>query len=717
MIGTLFRHEVRMLFRDRRTVLIAVVAPLVLFPLFILASNWVEARESTRLESQTYEIAVTGPRAAWAEEIVDAALALEADAPEPSVADGDPAGPAARTGEVDRGSDEEETIAPAAFLRLSAPAPDSLLAAGALHVVVVGREAVPDDSLAPGTAVLELRYRADSDFSRNARERLQERILAVRSAMRDSVFLGAGFPVRLGEVAVFEAENLAGEGREGGSLLGGLLVPFLILLMLSGGSIVAADSISGEKERGTLETLLTTATSRRDIVFAKLGAIMAVGLAAGVINVVNVGVYIGLGVLDLPDNLRIAVGIDTLLVLLLMVLPLVAMVAAALLLLSGLANSYKEYQIYFLPLFLVFLLPSFAAFLPGIELRSAIVLVPVAGISVATRALLMGEGHLLWGAAALASTGAAAWLLLRRTEAALSNERLITSVEMDEAEFRGGAALFPRHVLRWFVGFWVLLFVTSLWFAEELGLHGQILFNVVGIFLGGSVLLIRRYGLDVRETLQLHRPHWRAWPAAVVGAPSLLVLAIGLGELVNTYLFPVPESMLEAFGRSLTEGLATWEFVLLLSLLPGILEEVAFRGVLLSGLRKQMRRTWMAVAVSALVFGVFHVSLFRIIPTGFLGVVLALVVLRTGSIFPAMLWHFLNNFLATVPVEQGWISLEATQGVPVAWYGAALVGAAVSWLLMCPRPGQLEPAPGGRPARTATPTGAPERERAGLAGR
>lgn len=125
----------------------------------------------------------------------------------------------------------------------------------------------------------------------------------------------------------------------------------------------------------------------------------------------------------------------------------------------------------------------------------------------------------------------------------------------------------------------------------------------------------------------------------------------------------------------------------------------------------------MAVAVSALVFGVFHVSLFRIIPTGFLGVVLALVVLRTGSIFPAMLWHFLNNFLATVPVEQGWISLEATQGVPVAWYGAALVGAAVSWLLMCPRPGQLEPAPGGRPARTATPTGAPERDRAGLAGR
>lgn len=697
MTGTIFRNELRMVLRDTRTVLIAVVAPLVLFPLFILVTNWVEEREAERLETETYEYAVTGERAEWADAIVDAALLLKptespgddvrpagSESPEATASSG-AAEPPGRTGS-DVGGREPgavaRSIAPADFERVEAEDPDSLLQAGRLHVVVVGRTAVAGDSLAAGVRVLELRYRANSDFSRSARDRMEERLTRIRSAMRDSVFRSAGFPVPLEGVAVFESENVASAEKEAGSFLGGALVPFLILLMLSGGSIVAADSISGEKERGTLETLLTTASSRRDIVHAKLGAIMAVGLSVGLVNIANIGVYIGLGVLDLPENLQIGIGLDTLAILLLLVLPLVLMVAAALLMLSGIANSYKEYQIYFLPLFLVFLLPSLAALLPGIELQSAIAFVPISGIAVAARALLMDDWHMAWGAIAIASTSAGGWLLLRRTEAALSNERLITSAGADEAEYRGGPALFPRHVLRWFVGFWVLFFVVSLWFGESLGVRGQVVVNLVGIFFGGSVLLLRRYRLDVEETLQLHRPHWRAWPAVLVGAPSFLVLAVGLGDLVDTYLFPVPESMIEAFSESLTGDLPLWQLVFFISVMPGVFEEIAFRGILFSGLRKQLRKPWMAVLVSGAVFGLFHVSLFRIVPTAFLGVVLALVVLRSGSILPAMLWHFLNNFLSLVPQRLGWISLDPTEGAPTWWYGAALLGAAASGLIM-----------------------------------
>lgn len=677
MTWTIFRNELRMVLRDTRTVLIAVVAPLVLFPAFIFMTNWVEERETERLETATYEYAVGGPRAEWAEGIVERALRVEA-------VDGE-----------DESSESSTEVVPTTFRHVRTERADSALRAGELHLVVVGRDAAPGDSLEAAVPVLELRFRGDSDFSRSARSRMEERLVRVRTAMRDSVFRAAGFPVALEDVAVLEAENVASAEKEAGSFLGGVLIPFLILLMLSGGSIVAADSISGEKERGTLETLLTTASSRRDIVHAKLGAIMAVGLSIGLVNVANLGVYIGLGVLDLPENLRIGVGVDTLAILLLLVVPLVVLVAAALLLLSGVANSYREYQIYFLPLFLIFLLPSLAAFLPGIELRSAVAFVPISGIAVATRALLMDDWHLGWGAVAFASTGAVAWGLLRRTEAALSNERLITSAGADEAEFRGGAALFPRHVLRWFVGFWVLFFIVSLWFGEALGLRGQVVVNLVGIFLGGSVFLVHRYRLDVRETLRLHWPHWRAWPAVLVGAPSVLLLGVGLGELVDAYLFPVPDSMIEAFSETFV-GLPLWQLVLFVAVMPGILEEIAFRGVLLSGLRKQLREPWMAVLASGAVFGVFHVSLFRIVPTAFLGIVLALVVLRTGSIFPAMLWHFLNNFLALVPEERGWISVDPAVGVPSTWYAVALAGAVASWLIMPRRPGRAPPEPARR---------------------
>lgn len=682
MTWTIFRNELRMVARDTRTVLIAVVAPLVLFPLFIFATRWVEERETERLETATYEYAVAGLRAAWAEEIVERALGFGHTGLGDTVL--------GATGTEEGASDAGGDVLPAHFERVVADDPESLLAAGAVHLVVVGRNAVPEDSLDASVPVLELRFRADSDFSRNARARMEERLVAVRTAIRDSVFRHAGFPVALDDVAVVEARNVATAEKEAGSFLGGVLIPFLILLMLSGGSIVAADSISGEKERGTLETLLTTASSRRDIVHAKLGAIMAVGLAIGLVNIANLGVYIGLGVIDLPANLRIGVGIDTLAILLFLLIPLVVLVAAALLLLSGIAHSYREYQVYVLPLFLIFLLPSLAAFLPGIELESAVALVPISGIAVATRALLMGDWHLGWGVVAFASTGATGWLLLRRTEAALSNERLITIAGADEAEFRGGAALFPRHVLRWFVGFWVLFFVVSLWFGDALGVRGQVVVNLVGIFLGGSIYLVHRYGLDVRETLRLQWPHWRAWPAVLVGAPSVLVLGVGVGELVDAYLFPVPDVMIEAFSESLT-GLPLWQLVLFIAVMPGILEEIAFRGVLLSGLREQLREPWMAVLVSGAVFGVFHVSLFRIVPTAFLGIVLALVVLRTGSILPAILWHFLNNFLALVPEEQGWISVDPAVGVPPTWYAAAVVGAAASWLIMAGRPERRPP--------------------------
>lgn len=684
MTWTIFRNELRMVLRDTRTVLIAVVTPLVLFPLLIFATNYVEDRETERLETTTYELAVTGERATWARAIVEAALAVGAE------------------GSRGGGDADLQSIH---FELVDTDRPDSLLQAGDLHLVVEGRPATPEDSLDAPVPVLEMRFRGSSDFSRSARARLEDRLVRVRAQMRDSVFAAAGFPVDLDQVALFESENVASSAKEAGSFLGGVLVPFLVLLMLSGGSIVASDSISGEKERGTLETLLTTAASRKDIVHAKMGAVMAVGLAVALINVANIGVYIGLGVLDLPDNLQIDVGVGMLLALLLLFLPVIVMAAASLLLLSGVAKSYKEYQIYFLPLFLVFLVPSLAAFLPGVELNSAIAFVPVSGIAVATRALLMGDWSMAWGTLAFVSTGLAAALLLRRTENSLSNERLITSVGADEAEFRGGPALFPRHALRWFMGFWVAFFVANLWFAGDMGIRGQVVVNLVVIFFGGSLYVMRRYGLDAVETLQLHRPHWRAWPAALVGAPSFLVLAEGLGKLVDRYLFPVPDSMIEAFSESLT-GLPLWQMVLFIAVAPGILEEIAFRGVLFSGLRKSLAKPWAAVLVSGLVFGFFHVSLFRILPTALLGVVLAFVVLRTGSIFPAMLWHFLNNFLALVPQELGWLPLDPAEGVPPSWYAVAFIGAGVSWLLLKERPGQRPPDLTGGGARGRSSSGA-----------
>lgn len=677
VLGTLFRYEIKMLLRDTRTIIIAIVAPLIIFPTYILILKFVESREQHALEEETYLYSVTGSRADWADTLVRAAIARDS-------------------------ADADTTRAPVSFERRSPENPREALESGDLHVLIEGLTVAEWDSIRtesveeeefgeeeesettqPEAAVpaLRIHFRAESDFSREARNRLTERIREVRALQRDSVYRAAGFPVAMAAVARLETESVATAAKEAGAFLGVALTPFLVLLMLSGGSIVAVDAISGEKERGTLETLLTTAASRTEIVRAKLLAVVAVGLTVVVINTANLAVYLGVGLLDLPANFAVQLGALELVLLLLLLVPVTLLVSSALLLLSGASKSYKEYQLYFFPLFLVFLVPAFASALPGIELRSVIALVPLAGVAVATREILTGVVDLPFIGVAFLSTGGLAVWLTRLTQLTLSNEKLISGSDLDEADLAGGAALFPRHVIHLFLGMWVLFFVVSLWFGEDLGLRGQVVVNVIVIFFGGSLLIIRRYGLNAKEAFGLRLPRPGAWLAALIGAPSGLILAAGLGQLVNTYVFPVPETMLENFGQSLARpDLPLWQIVAVTTLLPAIFEELTFRGILVHGLRQRIKRRWLLALVVGGIFALFHVSLFRIFPTALLGFLLTWVVLLCGSIYPAMLWHGLNNALGIIPAHLG---IWPEDFEPSSWWVApALLGVALAmWIL------------------------------------
>jgi membrane protease YdiL (CAAX protease family) len=153
---------------------------------------------------------------------------------------------------------------------------------------------------------------------------------------------------------------------------------------------------------------------------------------------------------------------------------------------------------------------------------------------------------------------------------------------------------------------------------------------------------------------------------------------------------PVPEEVLRQFLEQLLPADApTWKLLLLLVLLPAVVEELFFRGIVFSGLAGQ--RTAVRVLVSALAFGLFHVSFFRLLPTTFLGVMLALTTLWSGSIFPAMAWHAANNGLAALVFDEvetlpAWASAAAVPGLALALW--------LLWRGRRRRPGAAgEPAP------------------------
>lgn len=644
-IATLYRLELRSILRDRRTVILSIVLPTLVMPLMLFASSAMERSRVERLRARTYTYAVVGDAAEWGRTVISGALA----APPIEEADGTrrltfvertPADPAAELadrkldayvevvgGERARQIEEEE-------LRENTPKGET----------PAPRERHPDYAFA-------IIFRSDITTSQTAANGLARLLEDARKTRRAEAMAAHGFPIALGDVAAVTADNVASPSQVAGSRIARFLTVIVVFLMMMAGATVASDIIAGEKERGTIETLLTTAAARSEIVAAKLLIVVSVAFAIILLEFGSVLVYASIRIVAIPSDYAAILTPGTLLALVLLYLPAGAFVSSVLLLVSGLAKTYKEAQLFFFPVMLLSAVPAAAAVLPGVGLRSAIAVVPLAGISVAVREVLVN--HYDWPMLAitwLATAGASAWLMQRAAKL-LSSEELITSSDTSAADLTGGPELFPKRVLRWFAVLWVALFSVSS-FEATLDIRWQVVINLVGLFLGGSLLMIWRYRLDPREALALRPVHPAVIAAVIVGAPSGLLVGLGVSRLMS-YVLPVPEELIEQFSKDLFPAhVPIWQMVFFVAILPGICEEIAFRGVLLYGLRRRLRPLALCIAVGC-VFGFFHMALFRLVPTAFLGVILGSLTVFTGSIFPSMLWHALNNGIAVVAPTLG----------------------------------------------------------------
>lgn len=686
VVGTLLRTELRMLLRDRRTVMVSVVLPVLVMPLLLFASHWMEQRRRAKLEVTQFRYAIIGPEAALARGLVTATkarLAKQTEGPALRLEAVPTNDPAAALAKDDLDFYVDAMTYPEAEKKVRERKEAAARAAGGAPLPT--EDAWPEQVLTPGVPVLELVFRGDRDRSSSGMEKLRAALEETRRDQRYALLQERGFPVPPAQAGPIRTEDVASAGQVTGLQVGRMVTVFFLLFILSGGAVVATDTLAGEKERGTLETLLTTAAGRGEIIAAKHLAIFTVAVAITVIQTLNFLAYVVFHLIPLPADFALKVNAGTTVLLLVLLLPVAALVSSVLLLVSGIAKSYKEAQLYFFPVFLLGMVPAAASFLPGLPLRSAIVLVPISNVAVAVKEIMVGTFDWPMLAVAFATTLAAAVWVGRMAERTLSTERLIVA-GAEEATVTPGPRQYPRHVLRAFAVMWALLFLLDSNVEGKVDLRVELLLNLVVIFLGGAALLVRRYRLDPREALALRPVRPAVWLGVVIGAPAGLVTGLGVFRLANLVV-PVPPRMVEAFSQALLpQQIPFWQLVLFVAVLPGICEEAAFRGMLLYGLHRRLRPAAL-VAVVGLVFGLFHVALFRIAPTAYLGMLLATVTLITGSIFPAMLWHALNNGTA-LAMARGDITLEAA-GASVYAIGAALLLVAlwVLWRNRTPYPG------------------------------
>lgn len=161
-------------------------------------------------------------------------------------------------------------------------------------------------------------------------------------------------------------------------------------------------------------------------------------------------------------------------------------------------------------------------------------------------------------------------------------------------------------------------------------------------------LLLRWGGFDPSEVLHLRPTSWAVYGGAGLAGLSAWYLVAVLVQGLQERVMPMPPELLEqarktlfAADRPLALDLAA------LALSPAICEELLFRGVLLRASRAVMSVS-RAVLLNGLLFGLFHLDIYRFFPTMLLGIVLAVIVIRSGSIYPSMLFHFLNNACALI---------------------------------------------------------------------
>ena len=205
-------------------------------------------------------------------------------------------------------------------------------------------------------------------------------------------------PISLVRPFDIEQKNVAPPEKVGGAILGGLVPYFVILLCLTGAMYPAMDLTAGEKERGTIETILCSPVSRTHLVLGKFLMVLTASIATAVLTIASMAVSFGAGkklLLGVTQGeadaaLQITITGKAMISIFFIVLPLAVFFSAALLALSLFAKSFKEAQSYISPLMIIAVLPAVAAISPGVELSPALALVPVLNTSLVSKEIITG---------------------------------------------------------------------------------------------------------------------------------------------------------------------------------------------------------------------------------------------------------------------------------------------------------------------------------------
>jgi len=462
------------------------------------------------------------------------------------------------------------------------------------------------------------------------------------------------------------------------------ILPFVVMLWaLTGAFYPAIDLCAGEKERGTLETLLSSPATRTEIVIGKMTTIFLFSVSNAVLNLFSMMLTGILVIRHLGSAMEsnLPIGLPPLIsfpYIILGLMPIAALISALALALASFARSSKEGQYYLIPLLMSLLPLMMLSVLPATELELGTSLIPVTGMMLLLRNLI--EGNLArvfqYVGPVLAVTIGCCYVAMRWAVYQFNNENVLFRAS---EQVGVGAWLWqmirdrnPRPTVRQAICLVVVILILKffLGLAATAPVTWQDFFKQIAVvqvatILVPTVLLAALLTRGIRASLRLRSARPAALGAAVLVALFGYPFLRFLGQAVLRVYPPSAEIVqFEGSIRSLLDSAPGIVSILLVfALIPAVCEELAFRGFVLNGLSRH-KGDWAAILLSSLFFGLTHAVFQQSIMAFLTGLILGVIAIRTASVLPCILYHLTHNGM-TVLVTR-WQGLSAPDSV-FAW--------------------------------------------------
>ena len=455
----------------------------------------------------------------------------------------------------------------------------------------------------------------------------------------------------------YEGEDLSSTEESVGNMIGSIIPFFIVTMILLGALYPSIDVTAGEKERGTLETLLTLPITNFEMIMSKFLAVSCIACASAILNVFSMGgamAFLVSSSMSLAEDINLEIHYETfipgILFTLVVMVFFALLVTAVCMCTCVFAKNFKEANNYVTPVMLIFMFGSYAAMIPDLELTAQTAAIPIVNVALLVEGLFQFQYN--YGLFAIVLFSNVAYSLLAililgkiyNSEAVLFSEGL-SSVriftrrsEMKEKQMPGYGDLILLLCLVLLLIFYIGSFAQIKW-----GFGGVVIQQL--IILLCPVLYAWYMKADAKKLFSIKKPGVSQVAGGVLFGIAAFLCAMIIGVLLVPF-FPESADGLTQLDDMLTSQPAV-VLILVVALMPAIGEELLFRGFVMGTLKNKCTGV-IAVLVTTLLFATYHMSLIKMFTIGIIGFGLTYAAYKSGSIVTSMCMHFLNNLLSVL---------------------------------------------------------------------